>query len=66
MDSGGHVPANLPRVLGTVDFPATQDDLVARAKEYGADQGILETLRRMPHRLYESMAEVLQRYRETQ
>lgn len=64
MESGGHVPANLSRVLRTVDFPATREILIAKAKEYGADHGVLEVLERMPPLSYGSMADVMQRYRE--
>lgn len=65
METSGHVPANLARVLKNVDFPATRDILVEKAKEYGADQGVLEGLGRMPRLEYDSMAEVYKRYRES-
>ena len=50
MARGGHVTANLGRFLKGLDFPAKQTDLVERAKENGADQGVLEVLSNMPSR----------------
>jgi hypothetical protein len=64
MAGNGHVPAHLGRFLKSLDFPARQADLVERAKENGADQGVLEVLAKMPQRNYENMAEVMEFYRK--
>ena len=62
MTEAGHVSANLGRFLKGLDFPAQQTDLVEKAKENGADQGVLEVLSKMPEREYESMADVMEVY----
>ena len=64
MARGGHVTANLGRFLKGLDFPAKQTDLVERAKENGADQGVLEVLSKMPSRDYGSVADVMEAYGE--
>ena len=64
MTTAGHVSANLGRFLKGADFPAKQADLVERAKENGADQGVLEVLNKMPKRDYRSMADVMEAYGE--
>jgi len=56
------ISANLGRFLKGLDFPAQQVDLVAQAKENGADQGVLEILENMPKREYASMADVVEMY----
>jgi hypothetical protein len=62
MTAEWHVPASLGRVLKGLEFPAQQADLVAQAKENGADQGVLEMLGNMPNREYGSMADVIEAY----
>ena len=62
MAGDGHVSANLGRFLKSVEFPASQTDLVEQAKENGADQGVLEVLSKMPRRAYKSMADVMEAY----
>jgi hypothetical protein len=57
-----HVPAYLGQFLKGLEFPAQQADLVAQAKENGADQGVLEMLGKMPGREYGSMADVIEAY----
>ena len=57
-----HISANLGRFLKGLDFPAQQADLVAQAKENGADQGALEILENMPKREYASVADVVEMY----
>jgi hypothetical protein len=64
MVGSGHVSANLARFLKGVEFPARQADLVERAKQNGADQGVLEVLGKMPQRDYDNMAEVMEFYRK--
>lgn len=65
MPSEGHVPAHLGRFLKGLNFPAVQSELVDWAKQNGADQGVLDVLGKMPQRRYESMAEVMDYYRQT-
>lgn len=57
-----HISANLGRFLKGLDFPAQQAELIAQAKENGADQGFLEVLENMPKREYASLADVVETY----
>lgn len=64
MAGSGHVSADLGRFLKGVEFPAKQTDLVERAKENGANQGVIEVLSKMAEREYESMADVMKAFGE--
>ncbi|HLZ38188.1 MAG TPA: DUF2795 domain-containing protein [Mycobacteriales bacterium] len=46
-------PVQLQKFLGGVDYPARRDDLVAHAERKGADEPVLETLRRIEDREYD-------------
>jgi hypothetical protein len=49
----------IAKYLGTVDFPATRDEIVAEAERQGAPEEVLKALRRMPPVDYRSGTEVL-------
>ncbi|QTP55067.1 DUF2795 domain-containing protein [Billgrantia sulfidoxydans] len=55
---GGRSPANITHHLQGVDFPARRDDLIAQAQANGAEDEVLEVVRRLPEQEYESMADV--------
>lgn len=61
---GGHSPADLPRYLGGIVFPATRIDLVHHANQHHADPQMIEQLERLPDREYDSMEEVVENYRK--
>jgi hypothetical protein len=46
-------PVQLQKYLSGVDYPARPGDLMNRAREQGADQGVLDALRRIPDRQYD-------------
>lgn len=46
-------PIQLQKHLKGVDYPASKSDLVATAREQGADQGIISALEAMPDREYD-------------
>lgn len=46
-------PVQLQKFLRGVDYPARKDDLVRHAEQQGADQEVLDTLRRIPDREYD-------------
>jgi hypothetical protein len=47
-------PIDLQKHLGGVDYPAKRDDLVRTAEEHGADDELLEALRGIPDKEYDS------------
>ncbi|MCE8015166.1 DUF2795 domain-containing protein [Halomonas sp. MCCC 1A17488] len=55
---GGRSPANITHHLQGVDFPARRDDLIAQAQANGAEDEVMEVVRRLPEQEYESMADV--------
>ncbi|MFI7446799.1 DUF2795 domain-containing protein [Nonomuraea sp. NPDC049714] len=46
-------PIQLQKHLKGVDYPASKSDLVAAAREHGADQDIIKALEAMPDREYD-------------
>ncbi|WP_327103410.1 DUF2795 domain-containing protein [Nonomuraea glycinis] len=46
-------PIQLQKHLKGVDYPASKSDLVATAREQGADQDIISALEAMPDREYD-------------
>lgn len=47
-------PIELQKHLSGVDYPASKDDLVRTAEEQGADNELLEALRGIPDKEYDS------------
>lgn len=41
-------PAQLDRYVSGLDFPASRDELVRQASEQGAEDQVVETLRKLP------------------
>ncbi|WP_019632078.1 DUF2795 domain-containing protein [Actinomadura atramentaria] len=54
-----HDAGQIKGVLDDMDFPAAKDDLVAHARERGADEPQLKALRALPLGDYDNLAEVL-------
>lgn len=55
-------PVNVTQHLKGLSFPATKEDLEKHAKEHGADEAVMETLRGMSEESYETMADVMKAY----
>jgi len=51
-------PIDIQKALGGVDYPASAADLVKKAEDSGADSSVIEALRGLPDRQYETPAEV--------
>jgi hypothetical protein len=47
-------PIQVQKHLGGLDYPASKDDIVAKAEESGADDTVLEALRGLPEREYDA------------
>lgn len=56
---GGQSPSNITRHLRGLDFPASKQDLLDRARSDNAEPEVLELLERMPDQEYQSMADVM-------
>lgn len=56
---GGHSPSNIARHLKHIHFPCSKGDLLRQAEDNHAEQDILEVLRQMPERQYDTMADVM-------
>ncbi|CAM2989959.1 DUF2795 domain-containing protein [Cupriavidus taiwanensis] len=57
-DTGMPNPIELQRALKGVDYPASRDQLLDKAREAGADASITEALEGIPDREYEDPAQV--------
>lgn len=46
-------PIEIQKHLGGINYPASKEDLVSRAREENAPDEVLDTLRRLPQRDYD-------------
>lgn len=51
-------PIELQKALGGVDYPASSQDLVDAAEGNGADDSVLDALRNLPDKEFESPVQV--------
>jgi hypothetical protein len=51
-------PIQLQKYLKGVDYPASKQDLLDRAKHEGADENVFSTLERLPDEEYQTPADV--------
>ncbi|AUZ87405.1 DUF2795 domain-containing protein [Arthrobacter sp. TmT3-37] len=51
-------PIDIQKALGGMDYPASKEDLVKHAEDKGADDAVLETLRNLPDREFDSPTDV--------
>jgi hypothetical protein len=47
-------PIQIQKFLGGIDYPASKETLVSRAKESGADSNVLDALQNIPDKEYDS------------
>lgn len=61
---GGHGPANIMKHLKGIDFPADKNEIISKAKSGpGPDtEDVIEELKKIPDRTYNSPAEILEEY----
>ncbi|UFS69179.1 DUF2795 domain-containing protein [Geomonas sp. RF6] len=59
---GGHSPANITKHLKGIDFPAQKEDLVKHAQHQKAEAVVLDEIKRMDDREYNSMADVMKAF----
>jgi len=63
---GGQSPSNISHYLKGIDFPATKDQLLEHAQENDAEQDVLDKIESMPDEEYQSMADVMKGYGESE
>jgi len=51
-------PIQIQRYLGGIDYPAGKDEVIAAARDAGADEGVLRVLDLLPDRQYEAPTDV--------
>ena len=51
-------PVEVQRFLKDVDYPATKDELMQAAESGGADESVMDTLRRIPMDSFNSASDV--------
>jgi hypothetical protein len=47
-------PIQIQKFLGGIDYPASRETLLSRAKESGADSSVLDALQNIPDKEYDS------------
>lgn len=47
-------PIQIQKFLGGIDYPASKDDIVQRAKDSGADDAVLDALNAIPDKEYDA------------
>jgi hypothetical protein len=47
-------PIQIQKFLGGIDYPASKETLISRAKESGADSNVLDALQNIPDKEYDS------------
>jgi len=57
-------PVQLQANLKTITYPASKQDLIKYAEEYGADEKILRALKKLPQKHYETIAAINQALNE--
>lgn len=53
-------PAKIEEAVKGIDFPASKEDLLNRARENNADQEELDALQRLPEREYNRPSDITQ------
>lgn len=53
-------PVQLQKYLKGVDYPASKDDLIKKAKQEGADDNVCKVLAQLPDQRYQTPADVSQ------
>ena len=51
-------PVEVEKSLKGIDYPAKKDDLIKHAKQQGASQDVLETLKELPEENFKSPIDV--------
>ncbi|HEV7848673.1 MAG TPA: DUF2795 domain-containing protein [Mycetocola sp.] len=51
--SNGPSPIDLQKALGGMEYPASKDDILRRARENGADDDVMSALGRIDDRSYD-------------
>ena len=51
-------PIQIQKFLGGIDYPASKETLISRAKESGADSNVLDALQNIPDKEYDSPTDV--------
>lgn len=51
-------PIDVQKHLGGLDYPASKDDIVSKAKDSGADGALLDALNSLPDKQYEKPTDV--------
>ncbi|ARJ06360.1 hypothetical protein GCM10010988_15930 [Cnuibacter physcomitrellae] len=47
-------PIQIQKFLGGIDYPASKEDIVQRAKDSGADDAVLDALNAIPDKEYDA------------
>jgi hypothetical protein len=51
-------PRDVEKSLKGIDFPAKKEDLVKHAQQHGADQEVVQTIKKLPEEEFHNAADV--------
>lgn len=51
-------PIQVQKFLEGIDYPASKQDLINKAKEKGADEKVMAALERLPEQMYETPVDI--------
>ena len=51
-------PVQVQKFLGGIDYPCSKQDLVDTAKDQGADERVMNVLKKLPDRKYDAPTDV--------
>lgn len=55
-------PTEVQKYLGGVDYPCSKQDLVDKANNSGAPEGVMDYLKGLPEKDYQTPAEVMKEF----
>lgn len=61
---GGESPSNIALHLKGIDFPCGKKDLVTHVRKSNPDEKVMNVLEELPERQYNTMAEVMEGFKE--
>ncbi|MCL4419519.1 DUF2795 domain-containing protein [Patescibacteria group bacterium] len=59
-DEGVVNAAQVQKFLSGVNYPASKQDLINKAREEGADENVIQTLEKLPDQMFDTLADVSQ------
>ena len=63
---GGDSPANIQNYLKGVNYPASKQDLVSRARQNGAPDNVVQNIQRLPTERFSGPQDIMKAFGENE